>query len=206
MGTVAERERERWKLPEWTGSPAISTHKGGVLVGMRKIRQIRVGATYHVVARANRNEFILQYDAVKQMFLDTISRAKAKYDFQLINVCIMDNHFHLLIKPAELENISRIMQWILSVFALKYNRAFALKGHVWYDRFKSKIVWSFRQFIATFKYIDDNPVKAGIVERASAYRYGGAYLMHTGLAGILGPPSRVVQMFFPYHGCRSIGS
>ncbi len=168
------------------------------MVDMRKTRDIREGATYHVVARANRNEFILQSDAIKEMFLDTVSRARKKYDFHLINVCIMDNHIHLLIKPSNRENLSKIMQWILSVFAMRYNRTFSLRGHVWYDRFKSKIVDSLRQFIATFEYIDENPVRAGIVERAVDYHYGGLSLMRAAVGGILSPPSLLVRMLFPH--------
>ncbi len=52
----------------------------------------------------------------------------------------MGNHFHLIIRPQKNENLSRIMQWILSVFALKFNRLFTYSGHVWYDRFTSKII------------------------------------------------------------------
>jgi len=171
---------------------------------MRRARKITAGATYHVVARANRREFILRSDAMKQMFLETVQRAKKKYVFHLVNVCIMDNHFHLMIEPGKDESLSRIMQWILSVFALRYNRAYSLEGHVWYDRFKSKVIGSLRQFIATFRYISDNPVKAGLVERAIEYRYGGPALVRDGPGGILAVPSMLVQLLFPEFRCTRL--
>lgn len=164
---------------------------------MRKKRELNEGATYHVIARINRNEFILRAHAIKVMLLQTISRARKKYDFELINICIMDNHIHMMIKPSSYESLSRIMQWILSVFAVRYNRTFSLKGHVWYDRFKSKIIRSLRQFIATFDYIDENPVKAGIAVTTDKYPYGGMALMANGVSGVLGPPSLLVQLLFP---------
>jgi putative transposase len=140
---------------------------------MRKRRDIVLGANYHVIARANRQEFILNSDKMKEMMLEIIKRAKKKYQFQIKNFCIMSNHIHLLIRPSSGENLSRIMQWILSVFAVCYNRIYGHHGHVWYDRFKSKVVESFRQFLRVFQYIMDNPVRAGIVKNSIDYPCSG---------------------------------
>ena len=75
--------------------------------------------------------------------------------------------------PAEKENLSRIMQWILSVFARYYNKIMKLKGHVWYDRFKSKIISGIKQMITAFNYINENPVKAELVREAKEFEYSG---------------------------------
>jgi hypothetical protein len=69
------------------------------------------------------------------------------------------------------------MQWILSVFAIHYNKRANIKGHVWYDRFKSIIINSLQQFISTFKYITNNPIKAGLCSSASEYKYCGQYFI-----------------------------
>ncbi len=68
----------------------------------------------------------------------------------------MDNHIHFILKPLKNESLSSIMQWVLGVFAQKYNRTFDQHGHVWYDRFKSKIIKDFRQYLHTFIYISNN--------------------------------------------------
>ena len=168
---------------------------------MRKKRITKIGATYHVVARANRREFILRSDATKDLFIETVIRAKRKYAFRVINICIMGNHFHIMIEPGRNESLSRIMQWILSVFAVCYNRELGLEGHVWYDRFKSKIISSLRQFISTFTYINDNPVRAGIVSAPQLYPYGGIALIRDGPPGIIDSPDILVERLFP--GFRS---
>jgi putative transposase len=131
------------------------------------------------------------------MFLETVRRAKEKYSFRIINVCVMDNHFHLMIEPGRDESLSKIMQWILSVFARQFNRAFSLQGHVWYDRFKSKIVSSLRQFMATFAYIDENPVRAKLAARSTDYPYCGRTLIRAGPRALVDPPSRLVELLFP---------
>ena len=131
------------------------------------------------------------------MFLETLQRAKDKYSFRIINMCVMDNHFHLMIEPARGESLSKIMQWILSVFAQQFNRAYSLQGHVWYDRFKRRIVASLRQFMATFGYIDENPVRAELVARSVDYPYGGLALIRAGPRRLVDRPSQLVELLFP---------
>lgn len=164
---------------------------------MRKPRKIVAGARYHVVARANRNEFILESDRVKNMLLSVIERAKRRFRFSIDTLCIMDNHIHLLLWPGENESLSRIMQWILSVFAVRFNRLIGMHGHVWYDRFKSVAIGTIRQFARVYSYIRENPVAAGIVGRAREYRYGGAGVRRSGMKGIVGPPGLLTRLLFP---------
>ena len=115
---------------------------------MRKTRLLREGAKYHVMA--NKGEKIFESNVIKEMFLDVTGRAKSKFKFQVYNFCIMGNHIHFIMRPAEKESLSRIMQWILSVFAVKYNKTFEFKGHVWYDRFKSVLIGNLIQFLRAF--------------------------------------------------------
>ena len=146
------------------------------------------GARYHVIARANRSEFILQSDSMKKMLLTVIAQARRRYRFTLDTLCIMDNHVHLLVFPGPDESLSQIMQWILSVFALRFNRHFGLHGHVWYYRFKSMIIGGLRQLARVCAYIDNNPVRAGMVESGCEYAYGAAQIRKLGPPGILDPP------------------
>ncbi|MCP5514836.1 MAG: transposase [Spirochaetales bacterium] len=140
---------------------------------MRIPRKIKENVFYHVVARANRKEFIFNTTEIKEMFILVLKKAKKKYSFQIKNFCIMDNHIHLLIKPGENINLSKIMQWILSVFAIRYNKKYGYIGHVWYDRFKSSIIENLKEFINTYKYIANNPVAAKIVKKVQNYYYCG---------------------------------
>lgn len=155
-------------------------------------------ASYHVIARANRKEMILSKVEIKEMFLIIVRRAKKKYHFSVKNFCIMGNHIHLIIKPAINANLSKIMQWILSVFARKFNLIFNLTGHVWQDRFISKIIQSLHQYLSTFVYIAQNPVRAGIVKNALDYRYSGiSFLQHSTLDILDRPPSCLLRRVWP---------
>jgi putative transposase len=151
---------------------------------MRKPRKLQKNASYHITAKINRGEFIFKQDEIKLMFLDIIKEAKKKYKFLVKNFCIMDNHVHFIIEPLDNFSLSKIMQWILSVFAIRYNKIHKISGHIWYDRFKSKIIKNFKQFQDTFDYINENPVKANIVKNSFDYKFCGFYFILNGIFDI----------------------
>jgi putative transposase len=119
--------------------------------------------------------FDLVEDEFKTMLLTVLTEAKAKYNFTLFNFCILSNHFHLLIKPDDGVNLSKIMQWIKTMSAKRWNKAHGVTGHLWGRRFWSRIVREDNGFVTVCKHIDDNPVKAGLVKRAADWVFGGLY-------------------------------
>ncbi|MCX7775233.1 MAG: transposase [Spirochaetaceae bacterium] len=161
---------------------------------MRKPRILLEGAWYHIIARINRSEKIFDNNGIKNMFLSVVKKAREKrnpFRFEIANFCIMGNHIHFLIRPAPGNSLSRIMQWILSVFAMRYNRFMKISGHVWYDRFKSIIVNGIRAFLAVSEYIDQNPVKAGLCLHPEDYEFCGAWHRERGLYTFLDKDIRV---------------
>jgi REP element-mobilizing transposase RayT len=172
---------------------------------MRKPRKLKEGASYHVLSRANRKEMIFSSVEVKELFMETLRRAKRKFQFSIKNFCIMGNHYHMIIKPHGNESLSKIMQWILSVFAIKFNRRFGFTGHVWNDRFMSKIMHSFRQYLTTFIYIALNPVRAQAAERATDYEYNGITFLYKGNLDMLErPPNPVLRrVWVDINNCRN---
>ncbi len=143
------------------------------MIYMRKPRIKQTGACYHITARSNRGEFILHSTKIKDMFLSVLLRAKKKYEFRLKHFCIMSNHIHLMIEPQEKTDLSRIMQWILSVFAIRFNKIYGHNGHVWYDRFKSSVIRTLHRYIKIFEYISNNPLKAKMCKTVFEYEYSG---------------------------------
>jgi putative transposase len=160
---------------------------------------LQEGAEYHVSARINRGEMVFIPQEDKELFLNVLKKAKKRYDFQVKNFCIMSNHLHLIIKPGKEESLSRIMQWILSVFAMAWNRRHHLKGHLWGERFFSKIIAGILDFLRTCMYIDDNPVKAGLVELPWQWEYGGLWHHRRGIVEIVDAPDPITVDFLPHH-------
>ena len=166
---------------------------------MRKPRELRDGARYHVSARANRKEMILDPHSMKELFLQVVGRAKAKYDFRIENFCIMGNHFHLIIRPGKGENLSAIMRWIMSVFAMSFNKIMNHTGHVWGERFFSRIISGLREFMKVFTYVDENPLRANRVHDPCNWRYGGLWHDQHGCHAIIDNHEGWVTLLFPNH-------
>ncbi|MBN2050428.1 MAG: transposase [Spirochaetales bacterium] len=166
---------------------------------MRRARQKQYGASYHVFSRAVRGEKIFDLPGVKEMFLIVIRRAKKKFNFELHNFCIMGSHYHFIIKPLGDEDISKIKQWIKSVFARKFNKTFGYFGHVFAERFQSVIIHNFKQYLYTFIYVTMNPVKACIVDNPTEYNYNGIAFLQKGILDILErPPNWFLRLVWKY--------
>lgn len=136
---------------------------------MRKDRLYIDNATYHTMSRAIELRGIMTPEDIKSLFEECLKKALAKYKFELCDYQIMDNHFHLLIRvlPGE-ANISRIMQYIKSRFARRFNYLTKRTGPVWNERFKDTIVEladSPRLYLFNLIwYFANNPVKAGKIQ------------------------------------------
>jgi putative transposase len=169
---------------------------------MRKNRILIEGAEYHVTAKINRSENIFLSEEDRVLFMSVFRRAKKKYNFTISNFCIMSNHIHLLIKPGPGESLSKIMQWLLGVFAQVWNKKHNLSGHLWGERFFSRIIIGFLDFIRVFTYIDYNPVIAGIVGQPEQWMYGGLWHHKKGVTDITCLSDVSILEYFPEHKFR----
>jgi REP element-mobilizing transposase RayT len=107
---------------------------------MRKSRELEPGARYHVTLQADKRLTSGRDEAMRELFKKTLARAASRHSFRVDIFCMLGNQFHLLIKPDEGESLSRIMQWIMTVYAIGFHRMAGSCGHVWDRRFDSKIV------------------------------------------------------------------
>jgi putative transposase len=122
---------------------------------------------------------MMEDDSIKTLFEYCITLALEKYPFELINYQIMDNHVHLLIRTVEGgASISRIVQYIKSRFAQRFNRMMQRTGPVWNERFKDSIVEfadNPRMYLLNLIwYFANNPVRAGKVESPFESYFGGS--------------------------------
>ena len=149
-------------------------------------RQLKQGADYHVTCSINNMEHLMKPDEIKVLYEKVLAECKRKYVFLVIHFGIMDNHVHLIIRPGR-ESLSKIMQWLNSVFAMRFNRLTGRCGHVWKCRFWSKIIDRIEQFKAVFDYISFNPVKAGLARTPEEYPFCGNFHLANNIPGIITP-------------------
>lgn len=127
---------------------------------------------YHVVNRGNDRQVIFAEADDYWHYLNTIQRYKKKYQFKLFAYCLMTNHVHMLIKTSGGGSISKIMQSITVAHTRRYNFKYRRCGHVWQGRFHSPIVSEDNHMLRVMQYIEQNPLRAGMVKRVEDYRWG----------------------------------
>jgi putative transposase len=142
---------------------------------MRKRREFVCGAVYHVTSRINNKMKIFDHDLGKKLMLMILKEAKEKFDFNLFNFCIMPNHIHLLIKANDGGNLSHIMCWIKTHFSKRWNGIHGETGHIWGNRYFARIINGSRDYLTVMDYIDQNPVKAGLISALGDWEESGAY-------------------------------
>jgi len=115
-------------------------------------------------------------DKMKDLMLHVIKLSLLKYNYEMIEYAIMDNHFHFYIRTLNNgESISRIMQFIKSQFARRYNRLMNRTGPFWNERFSDTIIELTENpeqtFWYIFMYIAYNPVRSKYVKDPRDYLY-----------------------------------
>ena len=130
----------------------------------RALRNIAQGCTHHCYTMCHAKKYLLLGHYGKKYFIESIKMCQEKYNFELIAAEIVGNHIHLVIRTlADHETISKIMQYIKSRIAEKYNRENSTSGAFWNERFGSKVIEETedpRQYLLYLLwYIGYNPVR-----------------------------------------------
>jgi len=136
----------------------------------RPPRPIDDELVYHAINRGNNRQTVFFTEDDYRAFLKAIGDLKERKPFELYGYCLMPNHIHLLLRPLE-ASISRIIQSLLVSHTQRYHRHHGTGGHVWQGRFKSPVVEDDDHLLCVLRYIEGNPVRAGLVRHPSDYRW-----------------------------------
>ncbi len=134
-------------------------------------RTARITSTsnyYHILSRGIGKQMIFEDDSDYLYFLHKLKKTLEEDDFDVIAYCLMENHFHLLLRISS--GMDRIMKKICTSYAIYYNKKYERAGHLFQDRYKSVPIESEASLLNTVRYIHNNPVKAGICQ-ADQYRW-----------------------------------
>jgi REP element-mobilizing transposase RayT len=121
-----------------------------------------------VINRGVERRDVYLNDEDRGYFLEIISETAELFDFEVCSFCLMNNHYHLLIETKS-DNLSLIMRQINSKYGMYFNGKYRRIGHLWQGRFKSWYVYDQKYLNTLIKYIEFNPVKAGITKKIGEY-------------------------------------
>lgn len=141
----------------------------------RKLRVEYPGAIYHVMNRGDRREEIFKDDKDRERFLETLGEVCAKTGWQVQALCLMPNHFHLVVETPQ-GNLVAGMKWFLGTYTARFNRRHKLFGHLFSGRYKAVVVdGSGNGYLKTVcDYVHLNPVRAKLLKAGqplSGYRW-----------------------------------
>lgn len=120
------------------------------------------GAVYHVTSRGNRREPIFVDDADRLALLDVLGSGLDRFDACALAWCLMGNHYHFVIQ-TRLPNLSLLMRHINGLFTQRFNQRHRKVGHLFQGRFKAVLVDRDSYLLAVCRYVELNPVRAGMV-------------------------------------------
>ncbi|SHH24923.1 transposase [Clostridium grantii] len=128
-------------------------------------------AYYHIIVRGSSEITLFRSKEDKAQFLKYLKKYKELFDVYILSFCIMDTHAHLLIYSNGAD-ISKVMHGINLSYAMYYNRTYNRHGHVFSDRFKSKIIYGQGAIKRVSAYIHNNPKDIkGFRDHVESYEY-----------------------------------
>lgn len=127
----------------------------------RAARRESETSIYHVVSRGVSKQIIFEDDDDRAFFMECLTRVVRDNSLTLIAWCLMDNHFHLVVKVG-FEQLSTSMRSLLSAYSGYFNRVHTRSGPLFEGRFKSECVLSDAHLLSAIRYVHMNPVKAGL--------------------------------------------
>lgn len=128
------------------------------------------GAVYHIIQRGNEQRDIFREEADYHCFLKTVEEAKKAFRFKIYLYVLMGNHYHITLEVSQ-DHISKIMHFINSVYAIRFNTKYQRQGHLFQGRFKGILVDKDNYLLELSRYIHINPVKVGFVKRPEDYKW-----------------------------------
>src|SRR5437762_9549816 len=126
------------------------------------LRPVADGLVYHALNRGNNRSPVFGAASDYRAFLRALAQTQRRYPFRLYGYCLMTNHFHLLLAPEPGQSISRILQSLTVAHTWRYHQAHRTSGHVWQGRFKSPVVQDDDHARTVLRYIEANPLRAGM--------------------------------------------
>ena len=137
----------------------------------RRSRINLAGVPQHIIQRGNNRVSTFMADADYRFYLECLDDAARKYGCRIYAYALMTNHVHLLMEASAPDSISRAMQHVGRRFVQYINYKYGRSGTLWEGRFKATLVQTEEYFLRCCRYIECNPVRAGLVADPADYRW-----------------------------------
>ena len=138
---------------------------------LRRARLMLANVAVHLIQRGNNRQACFYQDSDYLTYLDWL------YDYAQESACrihsyvLMTNHVHLLLTPAKAEGPGKLMKRLGQRYVQYVNRTYQRSGTLWEGRYKSCLTNEEAYVLGCYRYIELNPVRAGMVKHPGEYRW-----------------------------------
>jgi putative transposase len=154
------------------------------------------GFPLHVVQRGNDRQACFRSDHDRSRYLAILLQVARRHGCALHAYVLMTNHVHLLLTSEQRGGISALMQNLGRWYVGEFNSRHGRTGTLWEGRFRSSVVSGYDYVMACYRYIELNPVRAGIVSQPGRYRWSSYHVNGEG---------RTDALVTPHEAYRALG-
>jgi putative transposase len=139
----------------------------------RVARTVAVGYPHHITQRGNYRQTVFEKDEDYFQYIDWLKLYSERYSLKIWSYCLMQNHVHFIAVPMEPDSLAKSFNMIHMRYAQHVNIRNKSYGHLWQGRFYSCALDE-KHLYAGIKYVENNPVRAGVVTKAEGYQWSSA--------------------------------
>ena len=139
----------------------------------RLARAVAPGYAHHITQRGNRRQQTFFGDEDYRLYISLMAQWCEKCGVEIFAYCLMPNHVHLIAVPESEESLKQAIGEAHRRYTRAVNFREGWRGHLWQGRFASYIM-DFYHLLTAVRYVERNPVKAGLVSQPGQWPWSSA--------------------------------
>ena len=140
------------------------------------------GLVYHVLNRTVGRMKMFRHDRDFEAFGRVMTEAYERHPIRILSYCLMPTHWHFVVWPEAEGQVTAFFRWLAHTHAMRWRTAHHTVGygHLYQDRFKSFAVQNDEHLLTVLRYVERNPLTAGLVRRAQQWQWGSLWVREHG--------------------------
>ena len=148
----------------------------------RSARYAPPGLVYHALNRAVARLPLFDKEADYEAFERVMEECTEKFPLDIFAYCVMPNHWHFVVRPTKQGQLTAFLRWVAHTHTMRWHAHHKTSGtgHLYQGRFKAFPVEDDDHFYTVVRYVERNPLRAGLVDEAQAWRWSSLWRRYVG--------------------------
>jgi putative transposase len=143
----------------------------------RAARDCPAGTVFHVLNRSVARLKLFEKKGDYLAFEEVLAEAHEKIPLPIFAYCVMPNHWHFVVQPEDDHQVTDFFRWLTHTHTMRWHvyHKTSGTGHLYQGRFKSFPIESNHHLLCVLRYVERNPVRAKLCQKAEHWRFGSAW-------------------------------